>query len=56
MAGEGFIEFASDAVQLVQSCPGDSGEVVVLVMQAHVVGEEVEGAVVRVGFRWGKRV
>lgn len=56
VAGEGLVEFASDAVELVQSCPGDSGEVVVFVMQAHVVGEEVEGAVVGVGFRWGKGV
>lgn len=42
-----------------ESCPRDSGEIMVLVMQADVVGEDVEGSVIGVRF-WrrerGKRM
>lgn len=51
MAGELVVELAGDAAQLGQAGPGDGGEVVVLVVQADVVGEEVEGPVVRVRLR-----
>ena len=37
-------------MQRIQLRPGDSGEIVVFVMQTDVVGEDVEGAVVRVCF------
>ena len=40
------IELVGDLPQLGQARPGDGGEVVVLVVQADVVGEEVERAVV----------
>lgn len=48
--GQGVVEVGGDAVDLVQAGPGDGGEVVVLVVQADVVGEPVEGAVVGEGF------
>jgi hypothetical protein len=49
--GEVFVELAGNVAQLVQPGPGDGGEVVVLVVQADVVSEEVEGSVVGEGLR-----
>ena len=46
-----FVEIVRDAVQGVQARPGDGREVVVLVVQANVVGEEIQRSVVRVCFR-----
>lgn len=51
MARQGLVELSRDAVQLVQTRPWDGGEIVVLVVQADVVGEEIERAVVRVCLR-----
>lgn len=51
MVGEVVVELLGDAVELGQAGPGDGGEVVVLVVQADVVGEDVEGPVVRVRLR-----
>lgn len=48
VVGEVGVELAGDVVERVEAGPGDGGEVVVLVVQADVVREEVEGAVVRV--------
>jgi len=42
------IELVSDAVQLWETGPGNSGEVMVLVVQADVVRQDVERAVVRI--------
>lgn len=42
------VELAGDIVELVEAGPGDGGEVVVLVVQADVVRQEVEGPVVGV--------
>src|SRR5690606_12513821 len=47
------IELAGNLGQLVQTRPRNGREIVVLVVQANVAGEEVERSVVRVGFRWG---
>lgn len=46
--GQLVVEFVRDAVQFGEPGPRDGGEVVVLVVQADVVREEVEDAVVRV--------
>ena len=54
--GQVGVELARDVVQLVQARPGDGGEVVVLVVQADVVRQEVEGPVVRVGLGDGDAV
>lgn len=42
------VELAGDVVELVEAGPGDGREVMVLVVQADVVGQEVEGPVVRI--------
>ena len=52
MRRQRFVEFTGDAVQRVQACPGDGREIVMFVVQADVVGEDIQGAVVGVGF-WG---
>jgi hypothetical protein len=49
---EGLIELARDLAQFPETCPGHGWKVVVLVVQAYIVGKEVEDAVVGVGF-WG---
>lgn len=49
VAGEVVVELAGDAVDLVEACPRDRGKVMVLVVQADVVGDPVEGAVVGEG-------
>lgn len=54
--GQLVVEFVRDAVQLGEPGPRDRREVVVLVVQADVVGEEVENAVVRVRLRDGDLV
>lgn len=46
--GQVVVELAGDLVELGQAGPGHGGEVVVLVVQADVVGEEVADAVVAV--------
>lgn len=56
VAGEVVVKLAGDAVDLVQAGPGDGGEVVVLVVQADVVGEPVERPVVRKGLGHGDLV
>lgn len=56
MAGQRLVELARDGVQLVQFRPGDGGEIVVLVVQAHVVGEDIQRAVVGVCLRRGQGV
>lgn len=48
MTRQRLVELARDAVQLGQLRPRDGGEIVVLVVQADVVGEDVEGSVVGV--------
>lgn len=50
------VEFVRNAVQSRQSRPRDGGEVVVLVVQANVVGEEIEWSIVRVRLREGDLV
>ena len=48
-----FVEVVRDTIQRVEARPGDRREVVVLVVQTDVVGEEVERSVVRVGLgKW----
>jgi len=48
-----FVKVVRDTVQRVEARPGDRREVVVLVVQTDVVGEEVERSVVRVGLgKW----
>lgn len=49
MAGQLVVELAGDGAKLGQAGPGDGGEVVVLVVQADVVGQKVEGTVVGKG-------
>lgn len=49
VAGQVVVELARNLVQLVQPGPGHGGEIVVLVVQADVVGQEVEGPVVAEG-------
>lgn len=56
VVGQVGVELAGDGVELVEAGPGDGGEVVVLVVEADVVGEEVEGPVVRVGLGHGEAV
>ena len=56
VAGEGFVEIGGDAVEGVEFRPGDGGKVVVFVVEADVVGEDVERAVVGVGFWRGEGV
>lgn len=56
VAGELVVELAGDLVEPGQAGPGDGGEVVVLVVEADVVGEQVEGAVVRVRLGHGQAV
>lgn len=56
VAGQLVIELAGDAVDLVQAGPGDGGKVVVLVVQADVVGDPVERAVVGKGLGDGDPV
>lgn len=56
VVGEVGVELAGDVVELVEAGPGDGGEVVVLVVQADVVRQEVEGPVVRVGLGHGDAV
>lgn len=56
VAGQRLVELARDGVQLVQSGPGDCGKIVVLVVQAHVVGEDIQWAVVGVCLRRGEGV
>lgn len=53
MTGQRVIEVRGDALELGQAGPGHGGEVVVLVVQADVVGEPVEWAVVGEGLRDG---
>lgn len=48
MAGQRLVELARDPVEDRQSGPRDGWEVMVLVVQADIVGEDVEGAVVGV--------
>lgn len=50
------VEITGNLMQLVQLRPRDSGEVMVLVMQSNIVGEDVEGTVVRVCFRRRKGI
>lgn len=52
MAGKRLVELGRDVVELEKARPRDGWEVVVLVVQAHVVREEVQGAVVGVCLRW----
>jgi len=52
MLWEGLVEFAGDFSQLRKACPWDCREIVVLIVQADIVGEEVEGSVVGKCFRW----
>lgn len=52
MGREGFIEFAGDLTQLGKTSPRDRGKVVVLVVQSHVEGEEIQGAIIGVCFYW----
>lgn len=56
VAGEGVVELGGDLVEGVKAGPGDGGEVVVLVVQADVVGEPVEGPVVGEGLGDGDAV
>lgn len=56
MARQGRIELVGDLAQLGQARPGHGGEVVVLVVVADVVGEDVERAVVAVGLGDGHAV
>jgi hypothetical protein len=53
VCGERLIELMGDLAELPETRPRDGGEVVVFVVQTHVVGEEVEDAVVGVSFRGG---
>lgn len=48
VAGQRLVEVGRDVVQLVQARPRDGGEVMVLVVQADVIREDVERAVVGV--------
>lgn len=48
MRREWLVELARDLSQLMKSGPGNRREVMVLVVQTDVVGEEVENAIVRV--------
>ena len=56
MAGQVIVVVVRDAVQRRQASPGHGGEVVVLVVQADVVGEPVEGSVVGEGLGNGDAV
>lgn len=56
MARERFVKFSRDAVYLWQAGPGNGREIVVLVVQADVVGQDVEGSVVGVCFGGCERV
>jgi hypothetical protein len=56
MTRQGFVKLARDAMERMQSCPGDGWEIVMFVMQADVVGEAVEGPIVGVGFGGRKTI
>lgn len=56
MLGQVLVELARDGVELGEPGPGHGGEVVVLVVEADVVGEEVQGPVVREGLGHGDLV
>lgn len=47
VVGQVLVKLLGNLVDLPKSGPGDGGEVVVLIVQANVVGQEVEGSVVR---------
>lgn len=51
VAGEVDVELSRQGVQRGKTGPGDGGEVVVFVVQADVIREQVKPAVVREGFR-----
>lgn len=53
MCRQGLVEFRGDIAELVETGPWDGREVVVLIVEAHVVGEEVQCAVVAVRLRGG---
>lgn len=48
MARQRLVELASNRMQLMQSGPGDSREIMVLIVQTHVVDQDVQRAIVRV--------
>lgn len=52
VAGQVAVEFVRNLVELPQASPGNGGEVVVLVVQANVVGEQVQRAIVGERLWW----
>lgn len=56
VAGQRFVELLRDLVQLWQAGPRDSREIMVFIVQANIVGKDVEGTIVRVRLRRRERV
>lgn len=56
MLGKIVIELVGNLVEFVQTSPRDGREIVVFVMQANIVGQDVEGTIVRVGLGKGDLV
>lgn len=51
MVRQGLIKLLGSFIQRMKSCPGDGGEVVVLVVVSDIVGKNVERTIVRKGLR-----
>lgn len=56
VAGEAVVELGGHVANGVEASPGDSGEVVVFIVEADVVGEEVEGPIVGEGLGNGDAI
>lgn len=54
MTRQRLIKLPRNLMQLMQPRPGDRREIMVLVVQAHVVGQHIQWAVVRIRFRRGE--